>query len=234
MVLPIVAAVATTCVPCIAAGTTFSSSAAAATGALGLTGAAVVKTFKKRSKKCLKKCKDKKKKKSDNKKDKKKKTKKKKPIKGGGNSLKKEEKKIFKELHLCNQKCSKKMNTDNKKPRTRTFRFKHPNKRFNKDWQNPIIEMNTKEKIIRAKKWKERTKCRKLCSKSQQKKLKTHKKKFSKEYRVINKENQKKCCRCKYIKQNNKYFKVRGSYGHCAYDMTNCCKDKKTILPKTK
>ena len=94
--------------------------------------------------------------------------------------------------------------------------------------------MNTKEKIIWNKKWKERTKCRKLCSKSQQKKLKTHKKKFSKEYRVINKENQKNCCRCKYIKQNNKYFKVRGSYGHCAYDMTNCCKDKKTILPKSK
>ena len=95
--------------------------------------------------------------------------------------------------------------------------------------------MNTKEKIIWNKHRMKQNKCRKLCRKSQQKKLKTHKKNFSKEYRVINKENQKNCCRCKYIKQNNKYFKVRGSYGHCAYDMTNCCKDKKTIIkPKTK
>jgi len=229
MVLPIVAAA--TCVPCMAAATTFSSSAAAAaTGVLGVTGVAVVrKTFKKGSKKGPKKCKDKKKK-SDKKKDKKK-TKKKKPIKGGGNSFKKEEKKIFKELHSCNQKCSKTMNTKYKKPLIRSFHISNIDKELVK---NPIIEMNTKEKIIWNKHRVKKNKCRKLCSKSQQKKLKTHKKKFSKEYRVINKENQKNCCRCKYIKQNNKYFKVRGSYGHCAYDMTNCCKDKKKSKTKSK
>ena len=224
MVLPIVAAA---CVPCMAAATTFSSSAAAAaTGVLGVTGVAVAKTFKKGSKKGPKKCKDKKKK-SD-----KKKTKKKKSMNGGGNSLKKEEKKIFKELHSCNQKCSKTMNTKYKKPLIRSFHISNIDKELVK---NPIIEMNTKEKIIWNKHRVKKNRCRKLCSKSQQKKLKTHKKKFSKEYKVINKENQKNCCRCKYIKQNNKYFKVRGSYGHCAYDMTNCCKDKKTIIkPKSK
>ena len=228
MVLPIVAAA---CVPCMAAATTFSSSAAAATGVLGVTGVAVAKTFKKGSKKGPKKCKDKKKK-SDKKKTKKKKTKKKKPINGGGNGLKKEEKKIFKELHSCNQKCSKTMNTKYKKPLIRSFHISNIDKELVK---NPIIEMNTKEKIIWNKHRVKKNRCRKLCSKSQQKKLKTHKKKFSKEYREINKENQKNCCRCKYIKENNKYFKVRGSYGHCAYDMTNCCKDKKTIIkPKSK
>jgi len=123
------------------------------------------------------------------------------------------------------------MNTKYKKPIRRSFHISNIDKELVK---NPIIEMNTKEKIIWNKHRVKKNKCRKLCSKSQQKKLKTHKKKFSKEYRVINKENQKNCCRCKYIKQNNKYFKVRGSYGHCAYDMTNCCKDKKKSKTKSK
>ena len=42
--------------------------------------------------------------------------------------------------------------------------------------------------------------------------------------RILNKENQKNCCRCKYIKKKGKYFKVKGPYGHCSYDRTNCCK----------
>ena len=94
--------------------------------------------------------------------------------------------------------------------------------------------MNTKEKIIWNKHRMKQKNCRKVCEKTKVKKLKTHKKNFSKEYRVINKENQKNCCRCKYIKKKGKYFKVRGNYDHCAYDMDNCCKDKKTIVKSKK
>ena len=42
-----------------------------------------------------------------------------------------------------------------------------------------------------------------------------------------------KCCKCHYVRTPNdkrgKLRKVRGSWGHCSYDMGNCCKDKKTI-----
>ena len=38
-----------------------------------------------------------------------------------------------------------------------------------------------------------------------------------------------KCCKCHYVKNKRGLKKVRGPYGHCSYDMQNCCKDKKTI-----
>lgn len=34
-----------------------------------------------------------------------------------------------------------------------------------------------------------------------------------------------KCCKCHYIKNKRGLRKVRGAWGHCSYDMQNCCKD---------
>ena len=43
-----------------------------------------------------------------------------------------------------------------------------------------------------------------------------------------------KCCRCHYYRtKSGQLRKLRGPWGHCSYDMANCCKDKKTI-EKTK
>ena len=58
----------------------------------------------------------------------------------------------------------------------------------------------------------------------------TIKKKSVKVDRVINKELKKNCCRCHYIKSKKSLRRVRGNWGHCSYDLTNCCKDKKTII----
>ena len=51
------------------------------------------------------------------------------------------------------------------------------------------------------------------------------KKKYSKEYKKINK----KCCKCHYVKSGKTLRRVKGPYPHCSYDSDNCCKDKKTI-----
>jgi len=45
---------------------------------------------------------------------------------------------------------------------------------------------------------------------------------------------QKKCCKCRYVKVKGKLYKVKGSYSHCSYEMDNCCKDKKTIVKQKK
>jgi hypothetical protein len=58
----------------------------------------------------------------------------------------------------------------------------------------------------------------------------TIKKKSVKVDRVINKELKKNCCRCHYIKSKKSLRRVKGNWGHCSYDLTNCCKDKKTII----
>ena len=34
------------------------------------------------------------------------------------------------------------------------------------------------------------------------------------------------------LRINGRLRKVRGAYGHCSYDMQNCCKDKKSISKK--
>lgn len=39
-----------------------------------------------------------------------------------------------------------------------------------------------------------------------------------------------KCCKCHYYRtKSGQLRKLRGPWGHCSYDMANCCKDKKTI-----
>lgn len=45
-----------------------------------------------------------------------------------------------------------------------------------------------------------------------------------------NKNKSKKCCKCRYIKKGETLRKVRGPWSHCSYDVSNCCKDKKTII----
>ena len=76
----------------------------------------------------------------------------------------------------------------------------------------------------------ERNKCWSKCYKIEKNDIKLHKKKYSKEYREINKEKKKDCCRCRYVKSGKTLRKVRGPYPHCSYDMENCCKDKKNII----
>ena len=55
----------------------------------------------------------------------------------------------------------------------------------------------------------------------------------AKKEKFIKSKKKSKCCKCHYVKTNDKrgkLRKVRGSWGHCSYDMENCCKDKKTIV----
>ena len=75
------------------------------------------------------------------------------------------------------------------------------------------------------KRWK---KTYKKCNKHRRKKMNTFKKTFKDEI----KERKGKCCKCHYVKNKRGLRKVRGAYGHCSYDMENCCKDKKTISNK--
>ena len=59
----------------------------------------------------------------------------------------------------------------------------------------------------------------KKCNKQRRDRLKTLLKHKPKE----------KCCKCHYVKTKRGLRKVRGAWGHCSYDMQNCCKDKKSI-----
>ena len=68
----------------------------------------------------------------------------------------------------------------------------------------------------------------KKCNKHRRKKMNTFKKTFKDEI----KERKGKCCKCHYVKTKGRFRKVRGAYGHCSYDMQNCCKDKKNISNK--
>ena len=81
-----------------------------------------------------------------------------------------------------------------------------------------------------SRKKKKRSICLRKCDRRNKTLLKRLKKKQKKEYRKYNKERQKNCCKCRYIKQNGRLYKVRGPWRHCSYDMSNCCSDKKTIV----
>ena len=155
--------------------------------------------------------KSKKKKKSYKKKKKKIKTNKKKKNKtkqrGAGVSLKKNMKNINNKYSKCRKKC----------PELTTS-------------VNNLNELSSKEKKEWNKKRVTRNRCWSECEKIKQNDIKLHKKNYSKEYRVINKDNKKNCCRCHYVKSGSSLRKVRGNWGHCSYDMQNCCKDKKTII----
>ena len=172
---------------------------AAATG-VGASAAYYIKSKKNKNKN--------KKKKEKTKKNKKDKKKKKTLMKGGSGNLKKEEKSLKKEYSKCHSKSYKNMKFKKRRgvPLNEWYQKMTPleKKQYNKE------KVNT-------------SKCYKKCSRVEKEKLKTHTKKFSKDYRILNKENQKNCCRCKYIQKNGKYFTVKGPYSHCSYDMTNCC-----------
>ena len=154
------------------------------------------------------------------KKRKKKKTKKK-LQKGGSVSLKKDESKIYKNHMKCFSQCYKER--DNK--------FKKPIGISYNDWYKSL---SPEEKKIRHDLHRKGVKCSKNCRKTQIQQLKDHKKKYSKEYREINKEKKKKCCKCHYVKAGKTLRRVKGPYSHCSYDSNNCCKDKKTIVKSKK
>ena len=148
----------------------------------------------------LKKSKKKKKRKSNKKK--KKKTKQ----RGGGISLKKDMSKIYNKSDKCRKKCPELILS-----------------------YNQLQELSSEEKKQWNKKRVERNRCWSKCGKIKQNDIRLHKKNFSKEYRDMNKEKKKDCCRCHYVKSGKTLRRVKGPYPHCSYDSDNCCKDKKTI-----
>lgn len=153
---------------------------------------------------------------------KKKKTKKKKNNKSmKGGSLKKDKRKIHKNHRKCFSQCYKERDNKFKKP----FGISHY------DWYKSL---SSEEKKIHHELHRKGVKCSKNCRKIEKQKLKDHKKKYSKEYREINKENKKNCCRCVYVKKGKSLRRVKGPYSHCSYDSDNCCKDKKTIVKSKK
>lgn len=84
------------------------------------------------------------------------------------------------------------------------------------DSRKEFIKKHKKEMKEYDKKWK---RTYKKCNKQRRDRLKTLLKHKPKE----------KCCKCHYVKNKRGLRKVRGPYGHCSYDMQNCCKDKKNI-----
>lgn len=122
----------------------------------------------------------------------------------------------FKEYTKCAQKFSKK---------NPWLKFRRPkfNRKLSKNENNRISKKSRKAFVVKNKdkinKWKKhrlesQKKCKLLLSSS------------SNSYNYSNT----KCCKCRYVKNGKTLRKVRGTYGHCSYDMDNCCKDKKTII----
>ena len=89
------------------------------------------------------------------------------------------------------------------------------------------------------KRWQAIEDSRKEFIKKHKKEMKEYDKKWKRTYKKCNKQRRdrlktllkpkEKCCKCHYIKTKGRLRKVRGAWGHCSYDMQNCCKDKKTI-----
>ena len=155
-----------------------------------------------------------------NKKEKKTKKKRKKKSQKGG-SINKDERKIHKDFWDCFSDCYKERDTE----------FKRPFGISAYEWKKSLSpEEKKKYKELQRK----ANKCSKTCKDTEKRKMRKHKLKYSKEYKVINKALKENCCKCHYVKKGNSLKKVRGSYSHCSYDMDNCCKDKKTIVKSKK
>ena len=135
-----------------------------------------------------------------------KKKKKKTKQRGGGISLKKDMNKIYNKSGKCRKKCPELTLSSSQ-----------------------IHELSSKQKKQWNKQRVERNRCWSKCDKIKKDDIRLHKKKYSKEYREINKEKKKNCCRCHYVKSGKTLRRVKGPYPHCSYDSDNCCKDKKTI-----
>ena len=137
----------------------------------------------------------------------------------GGSPLKKDMKKIRNKSGKCRKKCSK----DICKIKLKKQRFTR-SRSLNKKKFDRFEGLSPQEKKQWNKERVERNRCWSKCDKLEKEEIKIHKKNFSKEYREINKENAKNCCKCKYVKTGKTFRKVRGPWSHCSYDMTNCCK----------
>ena len=144
------------------------------------------------------------------------------------NNYNKEESKISKEYSECVGKVGKSV--------WQKYKYKSPptlkNLPLKERWKaidasrRAFKKTHKKEMDQYNKRWK---KTYKKCNKHRRKKMNTFKKTFKDEI----KERKGKCCKCQYAKgTKGRFRKVRGAYGHCSYDMENCCKDKKSIRKK--
>lgn len=197
------------CIPCAAAVVPTISTSLATVFGVGATAVAAKKLLKTKKKQKDKKKKDKKSKK--NKKDKK-------SMKGGGFT---KSGKIHKEFWNCYTNCYKE----------RDRQFKIPKRMPYHEWYQSL---SVKERKKYNELQREAKKCSENCKKIEKQKMKEHKLKYSKPYKVINKALKQNCCRCHYVKTGKTLRKVKGPYSHCSYDMENCCKDKKTIVKSKK
>ena len=76
-------------------------------------------------------------------------------------------------------------------------------------------------------------KCRKTCDEKYNKSIKKLNKDFKEDYKEEKKILKQDCCKCHYVRtKSGRLRKIRGPWGHYSYDMSNCCKDKKTIRNK--
>jgi hypothetical protein len=129
--------------------------------------------------------------------------------------------KIHKEFWNCYTNCYKE----------RDRQFKKPFGISAYEWKKSLSPKEKKKYKDLQRKAK---KCSEKCKDIEDRKMKEHKLKYSKEYKVINKALKENCCRCRYVKSGSSLRKVKGPYSHCSYDMENCCKDKKTIVKSKK
>jgi hypothetical protein len=201
------------CIPCAAAAVPTISTSLATVFGVGATAVAAKKLLKTKKKRKSKKNKNKSREKD-------KRYSKKKSMKGG-NSKRKDKSKIHKEFLNCSNNCYKE----------RDRQFKIPKRMPYHEWyQSLSVEDRKKYNELE----REAKKCSENCKKIEKQKMKEHNLKYSKSYKFINKALKDDCCRCVYVKSGSNLRKVRGNWGHCSYDMENCCKDKKTIVKSKK
>ena len=127
-----------------------------------------------------------------------------------------EEHQLWKEYNKCMDKVKPNRNPWQKY----NFKLGDDSRAFKKKYKKELDAHNEL--------WK---KTDKKCSKIKREKQNTLNKKYKKDI----KKRSEKCCKCVYVKSGKTLRKVKGKWGHCSYDMMNCCKDKKTIItPKKK
>ena len=144
-------------------------------------------------------------------------------VKNKGDGLTVEEKQISKDYFKCLHKKGKSPWKKHKRP---AF-----NKSISREENWKKIDQSRREFKKTHKKeldafWKKDKKVYKECSKKNRKQKNTLKKKYKKEI----KKRSEKCCKCHYVKVGKTLRKVKGPWPHCSYDMSNCCKDNKTIV----
>jgi len=106
----------------------------------------------------------------------------------------------------------------------------YPTNKEDNYWKQNQVWIIKNRKLVSSDK-KQFKQCMKKRKEKHKESVRKVNKKFKAESKKAKSELKKNCCKCHYVKtKKGSLRKVRGPWTHCSYDMTNCCKDKKTIV----